>query len=765
MSMVSNIARSRIRAYPRLFYQNSEQGMWISPSDLSTDKVLWRRNLLLNSVWANGTAGTVGSGAVAPTGWAFISTGGSVAYQASADASGKSIAFTASASRPAIAYSYAVSASNTYIASALIETAGGAYSIENLITIASLPTGATITYRKNGATVLNTATATTGDTVSCVIVVAATAGTVSVRFGLGTSSTGTGTVTMSLPQFELGVSRSTYQKMTDFVSEFMNAFPNHTLFQESTGTTPVTAYGQSLGLALDKRLNLSLSPTIITNGSFTSGTTGWTSNAGIATTFESAAHDGKANALHVISPSINGGAVQGAMTANKVYFVSYAIKVISGSAYVGISSNTVGGIHTTADAGTWKTVTRRVYGASDASIRIYANASTTEFWITEIAFYEIQGNHAFQATAGNRLTVEARVNYCLNTEDATAWTKSNGGSGVVPVVTANSGTDPQGGNFADLVVFDKGAGTAATDYSLLIVPGTLNQLASVSYTQSIWLKTSDGTSRSMRCTSPDGQTTTFNVTPSWTLFTFTQAASSSAANRLSLRLSYTGDLGGANNTASLLVFGASSVEGTSAGTYQRVSSATDYADIGAARYINVDGINDGLHTLSMDLSGTDKITLIAAYRNLAATAAAATVIELSTNSSTTAGSFGIIAGADATGVATLSSHQFSINGTALSRKAKVLTGTVVATLTADMALATDELVPRLNGVATGFTTDVATAGTGNFSNAVLYIGNRADTSMYFTGRIYEVILRGSSTTQPKLEQGEKWETQKTLGAY
>ena len=44
-----------------------------------------------------------------------------------------------------------------------------------------------------------------------------------------------------------------YQKITNFNSDFMAQFPNHTLFQDSLGTIPVTGNMQPLGLVLDKR--------------------------------------------------------------------------------------------------------------------------------------------------------------------------------------------------------------------------------------------------------------------------------------------------------------------------------------------------------------------------------------------------------------------------------------------------------------------------------------------------------------------------------
>ena len=54
-----------------------------------------------------------------------------------------------------------------------------------------------------------------------------------------------------------------------------------TLFQDSAGTTPVTAVEQPVGLMLDKSQELVLGSELVTNGDFSSGTTtGWTALSG-----------------------------------------------------------------------------------------------------------------------------------------------------------------------------------------------------------------------------------------------------------------------------------------------------------------------------------------------------------------------------------------------------------------------------------------------------------------------------------------------------
>lgn len=49
-----------------------------------------------------------------------------------------------------------------------------------------------------------------------------------------------------------------------------------TMFQDRAGTTPVTAVGQTVGLVLDKSQGMVLGPELVTNGTFTTDTAGWT---------------------------------------------------------------------------------------------------------------------------------------------------------------------------------------------------------------------------------------------------------------------------------------------------------------------------------------------------------------------------------------------------------------------------------------------------------------------------------------------------------
>ena len=159
------------------------------------------RNLLSNTGWLGGTSGTLGSGGVAPTGWAALGGTGSLTFADSALHSGsKSIRFQATAQRPYIQLSVAVAANSVYMAQATVEAAATSNLLSNLLAIATQPAGATTVFIKNGTIVDGaTTSASAGDSIAISMTTAATAGTSDFRFGLGAAGSPTGDVTLVAP--------------------------------------------------------------------------------------------------------------------------------------------------------------------------------------------------------------------------------------------------------------------------------------------------------------------------------------------------------------------------------------------------------------------------------------------------------------------------------------------------------------------------------------------------------------------------------------
>lgn len=169
------------------------------------------QNLLLQSGWAGGTSGTVGSGAVAPTSWSFVSTGGTITYAPATSGSGNSIRFVGTSERPAIQQ---VLSSNfvvgmVYSFTYNVETVtSGTIRLDSLTFLGN--TTATFAYFVNGASALGTTLATSNSRVQVVATVTATSGTSVFRLGLGVANTATGDITISNPQIEVGSTANTY---------------------------------------------------------------------------------------------------------------------------------------------------------------------------------------------------------------------------------------------------------------------------------------------------------------------------------------------------------------------------------------------------------------------------------------------------------------------------------------------------------------------------------------------------------------------------
>jgi hypothetical protein len=159
-----------------------------------------------------------------------------------------------------------------------------------------------------------------------------------------------------------------------------------------------------------------------------------------------------------------------------------------------------------------------------------------------------RGTNATLVDSTGKITY-APANLLLRSEEFenASWQKLVLGTGVAPVVTSNSATAPDGTDTADTVVFNTGAGTSGSDISFLnqdITSFVGNGIAS------IWLKTTDGTTKTLalRCGAPAPVAIT--VTGSWQRFSVLSTATT--INRLQL-LNY-GNYG--NATVSVYVWGA-----------------------------------------------------------------------------------------------------------------------------------------------------------------------------------------------------------------
>ena len=412
---------------------------------------------------------------------------------------------------------------------------------------------------------------------------------------------------------------------------------------------------------------------------------------------------------------------------------------------------------------------RRVFTASTISLYIYSNAFAGT--VENIQVSELPTLLPFtQATSTARAVLAARVNLLTQTEVLSngAWSKGGTGTGTAPVITDNFGVAPDGTNTATRVQMALNGGTTTGDYST-IHQGTTVQNGGT-YSHGVWLKTNDGTTKAVLYrddTGSPGVQTLLSVTGTWQFFSqLGNVMSTGSSNTVKLWLR--GTLGTADS-ADLLMWHPQMEPGATLSAYQRVAAATDYDWLGWPLYLRPDGTDDSMSTggaagtVNFNLSGTDKITVLAGVHK-ASDAAAGVIAELSASQAANAGTFLVQAPADAA----TGNYRFDVAGDAppgTGYRATTFAAPVsnVLSMYCDIAGANrvTEIYPRTNGaIPTLAAAGNSTAGVGNFGSYPLYLFSRAGTSLRFNGRLYSLMVIGRALTPDELFLSERYVGQK-----
>ena len=148
-----------------------------------------------------------------------------------------------------------------------------------------------------------------------------------------------------------------------------------------------------------------------------------------------------------------------------------------------------------------------------------------------------------------------RTNLIPYSEDFSQWSKLNGGTGVLPVLTSDDVISPDGTQNADKIVFNKGASSSNSDYSLIRLDYGGADIDGVS---SIYLKSDIAVD--IEISSDDINYTIINITTEWQRFTVSDATT----DRLSMGLRGTDP---SNDTATIYAWGAQLEEGSYATSY------------------------------------------------------------------------------------------------------------------------------------------------------------------------------------------------------
>ena len=384
-----------------------------------------------------------------------------------------------------------------------------------------------------------------------------------------------------------------------------------------------------------------------------------------------------------------------------------------------------------------------------------------------------RGNHATQATSAARPVLSARVNLLEKTEDLSAayWSTA---TGLTSRVTASG--------FTTLT-----ENTGTSTHRIGLEPSTT---AALGTPITIVCSFKAGTRRYLQF---QWDNNTLGVgavvdTQNWTIAPLTGSGTVTASSITNLgageyQVSVTGFVSSGTTAVNLLIYGLSSATqnsvtytGTSATiiagkadlrvandtalpVYQRVNTATDYDTVGFPTYLRFDGTDDSMATASINFTSTDKMTVFGGVRKLS-DAAQGIAFELSASSSSNPGAFRIDAPRSNTeNFAFISGGSTPVAAIQASGYAAPIS--VVATGVGNIS--GDQAILRLNGLQAAINT--GDQGTGNYGNYPLYVGARAGTSLYYSGRLYSLIVRGAATTDTLIGQTEQWISNEMGGGF
>jgi hypothetical protein len=543
-----------------------------------------------------------------------------------------------------------------------------------------------------------------------------------------------------------------------------------TLFTDSAGTTPVTAVEQFVGLMLDKSKGLVLGSELVTNGDFSSGTTGWT--------FYQSTLSAVSGKLRVTALSGAPGAYQSiSIVSGKTYEVTFDIDVGTVGTGVYFVGNTgLGGTYTISASG--KQTFRFLSTTTNAAFLFYIHrnsgaAAGQYFDLDNVSVKELAGNHATQTTSAKRPKLAARYNLLTYTEqfDNAAWTKSTATAAQTSVVSSPNGTVPvniwQNSSTVYPSVFQSGVPvSASTPYTLRIYAQKANhdivsletRFASgddadidASYNLTTGVATAIAAGATASMTSVGGgwyllSLTKTNPGSGTTCIPIIGGASSSGGSVLSVGLNFY--IWGADLRP------ASQATGLIGPTYQRVVDAATYDAVGFLPYLEFDGIDDSMSTGSIDPGAVDKAQVFAGVRKLSDSFAI--IAELSASVSSNNGVFGLWPPGFSGNFA------FYSKGTSAAEPVRSLAAPVTAVLAGIGDISGDFAAIRVNGLQT---TSSADQGTGNFGNYPLFIGARNNAGSFFQGWLSSMIVRfGANLSQSQIDSTESWVNQKT-GAF
>jgi hypothetical protein len=551
-----------------------------------------------------------------------------------------------------------------------------------------------------------------------------------------------------------------------------------TLFQDSAGTTPVTAVEQPVGLWLDKRLGAmsALGPEL---SDYAAGFASTAGISGVGATVSVAS-----GVLTATATSTDGSDRAEIPISGLTVGRTYSVVVVAARGAQGVAQSitlsTALGIPNTFITTTTLTPYRFNVQATAASgvIRVYAanaaGAIGDSVLVSSISVREVPGNHLIQPTAPNRPVYSKRYNMLLATEGfaSATWLKTAGIS-----VTANYGPAPDGSNNAFLL----DSTTASTNFlysppTTALGGSTLDgvfrgvvHLKQGTVPGNVRLRLmggglTGGFADALVTWSSGVPTLTpavgtwdapVSVGDGWYRLSFTSATVTAADVALVV---YPSNSNGIHNVQ-IWGFDVRRTIHAAMGmpVYQRVTTATDYDETGFLPRLRFNGSNQGMYSAaSINFSATDEMTVLAGLTKLS-DAAQGMVYELSADLGANNGTFYLLAPGSTGGATYRNGSRGTVAEVSLSAASFPAPRTEVLTHLADISADRNDL--RANGAVVK--TGTGDQGTGNYGNFVLFVGRRNNASLALNGDIFQLILRGALTSGADLTSAEQYVAART----
>lgn len=502
---------------------------------------------------------------------------------------------------------------------------------------------------------------------------------------------------------------------------------NPTMFQDSAGTTPVTAVEQPLGLWLDtKNGNPRATPDLRTSGAI--GLLG----SATAATFNTGTGVGTVTRVDASNQSyvqISG------LTASRFYELQC-------SAVSGGTLQVRNGSETGTVVASLTTTGQCVVFTSGTTITLTASAAATVSF-TCSAVQSLSGNHAVQSSAGARPTFTQRVNLLTYSEqfDNAAWVKTN-----ILSTTANADgigdlAIPDSTNASHILAQGSVVTVAApTKLSVRAKAGGYNHIAILlGSTNAVYFNLSTG----VIGVNPGGLVASIeasgdapgyydcaiinpnpNTTSASVFVCQTNGASSFIGNGTSGVYFARADLRTADNAAKAIP------------AYQRVTTASDYDTAGFPPRVVGNGTSHFM-TASLDMSSTDKVCVVASVTKNS-DAATGLVCEL-TNAAAQSFYLGAPTGS---GSAKFSFKSQGSSPALAEDTASTYSAPVTCVATGIGDISSDVSQIRVNGSLRD--AELADQGTGNYANSTLSLFSRGGSSLWLNGGISALTIRGTS---------------------